>query len=1076
MAIEGNIRIDRSNIAPSTPASSAAREIPGTAGRPEPSDNTGVKFRISNDEIKKIFRNRTEWQNFFTKTGEGQFELTDFEGFMKSKDISSEERLSTLLSFANKYPQQTVDAIEHFFAKIIDDDIATKESQAEYRVRDFKLDWYLELAKLYAAKKDYGASLSWITKIQEYKESKTSAKPKNYYESRFLLADTLAIRALQTKQMNTEEAKALMRKSVTVLLDNFRQLRSGQYGYLTSTSQILLGILAEYRNGFEESFPVLHYADKKDVLAIFGNDQSWKAFFDDNGDLPFLSMLVFKDNAEELIQNSDITPEQKQKLLAAFKANIVDYSYGTDQSITDVYKQMWKIAEPDFNLSPEALVENATTKYNSGYPYYVDNLVAVRSLLAASRYHLGAGELEEAERFSTEAENLIGQVENMSFAKRATSKVLGYLSIFSNGMNNPLNFEIFKALVSDMKSQVEMERHKRGDDTTNFYLKKASNYATRALTLAKAIRDRMNFEFYTGAGWQEKNTYNSILANYLDIKLQSGHRKPVEEELVEYFSHPLHSRLNQEESLWLYNKLFNIQNYLLATSNVSEVVQGKEDKRDVYSCIDGCFNQAYGSITVAWLINNDNKSWSLSCKNFLRAIAKIDSASDSDRPLLLARSYAWLGNLMKWAEEGKTDPAVEQQIIALAKPLAQTEEDKAVSETREGAIIVLYKAAIEQFQKITGKELYLEAEEASTRYQLADLAQGILEDPKIDASDPLRTAAQKITDKENYNNSIETAKAALAEIINKASAPENTHIKDNAIIDYASCVAQNINSLLSSAEAGSAYDEAKNQFEVLVESGEKLPASEELIKYCENSGCKYYYDDKNKTLVVRGKMTADEKTKLKEILTSETAKQAIEVLFNNSQNSLCVNMGKWTIPNTEGAIPPLLTIANALISKPFAENDNNGPITRIKVSEIADMAEAKIFGKYTDISTAPDHVKSQLADIAALRLYVLMGNTPAGEAIPNDKISSIIRTVDGAPIEPLTILAKDSKGIKEVSVSDVFMQQKLQLALASIWLRDKNTALYEKAAEWLNNIREANLNEAFRTNAGKMLDILHTQD
>jgi len=589
-------------------------------------------------------------------------------------------------------------------------------------------------------------------------------------------------------------------------------------------------------------------------------------------------------------------------------------------------------------------------------------------------------------------------------------------------------------------------------------------------------KEEAGSSFYVG-GWEIKKSYFDIVSDYLDILLSSKDKNgnSIQENTREaaqiskgLLADTTFATIIERENPRLYAKIkITAENYM--PSKTDEVISTEPDPLEglgPWDFHDFALSNAFG-LRKIWSERRTAGLWSETTTNLLNVIENPNKkyVSDADRPLLLARSYTWLGNLMKWAEEGETDPAVEQQIIELAKGLAKTEEDKAVAGTREGAIIALYKAALEQFQSITGKELYLEAEEASTRYQLANLAQGILEDTKIEDSDPLRTAAQKITDKTGYNNDIETAKTVLAEIIKKASAPENAYIRDNAITDYASCLAEKINSLLSSAEAGSAYDEAKNQFEVLVESGEKLPASEELIKYCENSGCKYYYDEENKALVVRGKMTPDEKIELKKLLTSETAKQAIEVLFNNSQNPLCVNIGKWTVPSTEGAIPPMLTVANALISKPFGENDNNGPITRIKVSEIADLAEAKIISKYSDLAAAPKEVKAQLADIAALRLYVLMGNTPAGEAIPDDKIASYIKTTnkeDGS-----TAIVIPLKTGKEVEVADVFMQQKLKLALISIWLRNKawTEETLKLAKDWTADIKNNGLNYTFRTYA-----------
>lgn len=1003
---------------------SISREIPIQGVRPVGDTSTAENspITVNSESARKIFGSNTVWEQFTRDLGNNAHAFVDFAGFLKCPEISSEEKMGILAIIPTEHLDAASAVLMDIENKATIQEIETKEAQAEYRQRDFKLDWYFELAKLHAHNGNREKAREYIGLIQNFRQSYTSAKPKNYYESRFFFNDLLRQESISMLNANSHEAELRMRQAAGVLMDNFLILRRLQCGYIASTSQLLLETMNAYTSLFGKPFPTLHYALRSEIEEHFNNDPAWEQFFINPKDGIFLSSIIFKENAPELINASSISDGKKAELLRMYNDNI-------------------------FNYSGEELLDNAIGKYNKGWPYYGDDFIATKALISSAKHAIVSGNTEAAMEQIDKCLELLENISNMGIATKSASYILSFLGVLNSGSSWEL-FRPYQAEAYSVKARASLQQYKSTENTDD--LNKALILSAKALRAINGIKTAANFDFYTSGAWQIRNMYMDILSSHLDILLTSGDIEGAEKIIAEYFRDPLLGTPARREYNWFYSKALNIASYLSLNGLIDADDMPKTPfEMSSIDSLDGCLNDNYGILSNIWLKTKSIGSWKASAINLCSAIDRSEDVMDiQKRSLLLARSYAWLGNLMKWADEGKTDPAVEQQIIELAKGLAKTEEDKAVAGTREGAIMMLYKTALEQFAQVSEKRLYLQAEEASTKYQLADLAQGILEDKE--ASEALKAAAAKTLE----NDFMQEAKSELEGIINAAEIAKEPEIAANALVSYADSLASGISDLLAAGEPEKAHKEATDRFTVMVEAAAKLPKSDTLIEFCDKSGCKFYYNDAEKTLVVRGKMTPEDKAALEIIFTSEADRKAIAALSESSQHSLSVVALGKPVHDKEGSIPALLTVANALISKAFAENDNNGPITRIMVSEIADMAEAQILSKHPDPSAASEAVQAQLADIAALRLYVLMGSTGKDAKIEQEIIDdNVLVKEDGS----LAIVAHNRSvepPVKiEVAVTDEFMQQKLQLALMNMWIWNGRSNA-QTAIEWSKEIKD----------------------
>lgn len=722
-----------------------------------------------------------------------------------------------------------------------------------------------------------------------------------------------------------------------------------------------------------------------------------------------------------------------------------------------------KISNGFWDVGVEGKVNEWTNNFAGNISKYMDYYIAAKTRINFARYCIAESNncpvsqepdlVCEAESAIQEALDVVDEIRNAPRNFKArwflyNSGIFGgirelYKGASGEGSDFIKAFGLYAALGHRVKAVHSLNKQKNEIALADI---------EKAYAEISEKRNDAGSSFYLG-GWEIKEAYFSIISDYLDILLACGDREHADKaaELSSgWLADDTLSATLEEQNPRLYSKIKMIADlYRPEGPSKTGEESGLPKGLGPWDFHDLALSDIFGSRKI-WSDLRTAEAWKETAQNLLNTISNPNKKflPDKDRPLLLARSYAWLGNLMKWAEEGKTDPAVEQQIIELAKGLAKTEEDKAVAGTRKGAIMMLYKTALEQFAQVTEKRLYLQAEEASTKYQLADLAQGILEDKE--ASEALKAAAAKTLE----NDFMQEAKSELEGIINAAEIAKEPEIAANALVSYADSLASGISDLLAAGEPEKAHKEATDRFTVMVEAAAKLPKSDTLIEFCDKSGCKFYYNDAEKTLVVRGKMTPEDKAALEIIFTSEADRKAIAALSESSQHSLSVVALGKPVHDKEGSIPALLTVANALISKAFAENDNNGPITRIMVSEIADMAEAQILSKHPDPSAASEAVQAQLADIAALRLYVLMGSTGKDAKIEQEIIDdNVLVKEDGS----LAIVAHNRSvepPVKiEVAVTDEFMQQKLQLALMNMWIWNGRSNA-QTAIEWSKEIKD----------------------
>ncbi|GEM_PF-5832504 len=737
-----------------------------------------------------------------------------------------------------------------------------------------------------------------------------------------------------------------------------------------------------------------------------------------------------------------------------------------------------KISNGFWDTGFEGFVNRLTDNFMGNISKYMDYYLAAKIRINYARYCIaesGSGSAETEDLTCEAVLQIQDALDVIDDIRSAPNNLKARWAIYNSGLFGGIR-EIYRGATGEGTNFVKAFGlyAALGHRVSSLQNLKKHNYQKALTDIEMAYaeiserREDAGSSFYLG-GWEIKEAYFMIMSDYLDILMSTENNensKKAANLALGWLSDETLSSNLEDQNPRLYTKLQMIaatfgQKMPERTDDFSETQDQPAAGLGPWDFHDFALSDMFG-LRKVWSERRTVGLWTETVNNLLNIMKNPNNlyVADKDRPLLLARSYAWLGNLMKWADEGKTDPAVEQQIIELAKGLAQTDGEKAVAGTREGAIMMLYKTALEQFAEVSEKPLYLEAEEASTKYQLADLAQGILEDKE--ASEALKAAAAKTLE----NNFMQTAMTGLQGIIDSAEGAKEPEIAVNALVSYADSLASGISDLLAAGEPEKAYDEAAKQFTVMVEAAANLPKSDALIEFCDKSECKFYYNDAGKTLVVRGKMTPEDKAALESIFTSDADRKAIETLFISSRHSLSVETLGKTVHDKEGSIPALLTVANALISKAFAENDNNGPITRIMVSEIADMAEAQILSKHPDPSAATEAVQTQLADIAALRLYVLMGNTPAERSITNEEIEVHIKheTKEDGSTAPVISLTIRTSGGKEVEVADVFMQQKLKLALISIWIRN-NTWTKDSltiAREWAGSIEEKGLNAAFR--------------
>lgn len=803
----------------------------------------------------------------------------------------------------------------------------------------------------------------------------------------------------------------------------------------------------------------------------------------------FYNEAVFK-KAEVLYLiglNKGDKSEAKQAIRSAYallKANMdtlmkgqFGYKASYSQKLLDICLRYQRLFEEPLASSEEiegyfreatdisnGFTQNPLDKYTiqEFLPKFADNYIAVRAMLNYADYlSLTDPSSEKAESLYRQALQLIDDIRNSpDFVKqmRSLSQIsLGDMgrALIGSETNYEKGFVSFEALAYLGLSKLYFGRSESTGDET--LIRTGMRELARGFSVINSAKKDLYREFYGGGKWEERQTYYAVITEYVDTLIKHGNRPAAQRVTQEFFHDLLKVNVSDAIALKSFNKLLNAYSYLALTNPETAMPLPEEisDMRNAWEYMDAALNDIYGTANCLWAGTKCPKAWAVSADNLLQTVSRVAEIEDAnDRPLLLARSYAWLGNLMKWADEGKTDPAVEQQIIELAKGLAQTDGEKAVAGTREGAIMMLYKTALEQFSQVAEKHLYLQSEEASTRYQLADLAQGILEEKE--ASEALKAAAEE-TLKGEF---MQTAMTGLQGIIDSAEGAKEPEIAANALVSYADSLASGISDLLAAGEPEKAYDEAAKQFTVRAEAGAQLPKSDALLEFCKKSDCKYYYNDTDKTLVVRGKMTPEDKTELEKIFTSEADRKAIEALFISSRHSLSVETLGKPVHDKEGSIPALLTVANALISKPFAENDDNGPITRIMVSEIADMAEAQILSKHPDTSAATEAVQTQLADLASLRIYIEMGK---GDRMSMDNINKYVSVDDGS------IFVVLSNG-KTMAVTDIFMQQKLQLALIAVWMRTGTLKDHKPVAEqWVAGILDTPKNISFLESANKIV-------
>lgn len=165
-----------------------------------------------------------------------------------------------------------------------------------------------------------------------------------------------------------------------------------------------------------------------------------------------------------------------------------------------------------------------------------------------------------------------------------------------------------------------------------------------------------------------------------------------------------------------------------------------------------------------------------------------------------------------------------------------------------------------------------------------------------------------------------------------------------------------------------------------------------------------------------------------------------------------------TLPaDSVDAIPAKLILANALIAKSFdPENEDEkklGGEVRDKVTKLVGNAEALLDAKYDDFAKAPLEVQAQIADIAALRIYVEMGK---GTGFKIANVDSLVGH-DGKKVH---IKLADNKTL---SINDPLMQQKLQLALINAWMKTGKMTKEQKATTntWINQIGEKTKSAAF---------------
>ncbi|MFA5104254.1 MAG: hypothetical protein WC527_03690 [Candidatus Margulisiibacteriota bacterium] len=726
-----------------------------------------------------------------------------------------------------------------------------------------------------------------------------------------------------------------------------------------------------------------------------------------------------------------------------------EHSIGMEE-IRRIYEKS-KESNGFWDVGFEGFVNKSTNYFGGNISKYMDYYIAAKTRINYSRYCIAVSKSSSTpdEKMRCEAESAIKEtldvVEEIRNAPRnfkarwfiynsglfGGARELGRAT-FGEGSNFVKAFGLYAALAH----KTNADRHIEEKEPAS-----ALEDIEKAYEEISARRKDAGSSFYLGE-WQIKKAYFSVISDYLDTLLLFGdkqHTNIANGKASEWLSDESLSFAIQKEDPRLYSKMKMISDLYKPKASAEEMPERPEPLKGLgsWDFNDLALSDIFGS-RKAWSEQRTEALWTETVNNLLNTIKNPNSLyiPDKDRPLLLARSYAWLGNLLKWAKEDEMDQTTKAKILAMARDLMKqmNPEDTMSSllngiypdkyadintpsfllPEKEDAIFALYKEALAQFRTVKNKSLYLVAEEASTMYQLANLAQGIIDD-KV-SSEELKAEAQEIIN----GKMLENAKITFAKVVMDAKLPTDEPVKNNALTGYANCAAQEVIDVLAKGKAADAFKRAEGYFDVNEENG---------------------------VLSIKTLITKD-------------------------------GEGKDVYPtlptNTIDTVDARLIIANALISKSFdetikAERDRGGEV-RKEVTTIVDQAEKQLLAKYNEEGISQirkDQIANQLADIAALRLYVEMGNTTKGIKISAEQITPIIKIADESTLAPIIPLTIKTKSGEEIVVLDEFMQQKLKLALISVWIWNGATNS-ELAIEWTKEIKEREITNFFVEEADRV--------
>ncbi len=832
--------------------------------------------------------------------------------------------------------------------------------------RDSMLMRYFELAKCYYLQQNYDKAVETAENIREFQYIINTRKPLYYHEATFLIANSYYKKGLEIYNRAKNEQDIQIGKEY---------LRKG------------IGILHQEYSGSAKLNPYRR-AYTSELLEMCSN------YFELTGEEPSYDYTILNETKHVSLDMNEIAKIYEDSVNA-------NASHRKDDPIGMLYYK--------------------TDHFGKRFMRYFDYFIAAKTRINYARYcstyekvfnQSIPKEIPDPNTAIKETFDLVDEVKSAS--KLNLDKMIffhkGFIDTVIDIWNGKQNeFVNAFGLYSAKAHRIKALRYSMADNS-----QKALEEIEKAFNEICTKKNECGSSFYLGE-WEIKQTFFDILSDYLEILMSTKNKdeQMIKDNLIKaaeiskkLLADKTLVKTILEENPRLYTKLLTVaENFDSSKTDATSVAEKVQIERlSPWDFHDVALSDKFGLINI-WMRNKSPKVWAKTAENLLNVIKNPNDifVAENDMNILSARSFEWLGNLLKWSKENQTDKLVKQKIIDFAANYESQSFKtifESISKTKEVAIAFLYLKALEKFGKIPNKPLYLEAEEAITKFQLADLVKRIL-DGTSDKN--MKLFASSLY--ENYNAKMEIAEKIIAEVINKASAQGNEAIKNNVIISYASWIAQeDIAPALSKGDLKNASRIAKEKFTI--------------------------NDD--------GSIT------IRTLKTKDSKGQEIEV----------------KLPNDIETIPLKLLLANAIISDESQEDE----IIRKNLKQLIDNAQKLLENKYQDLTKAPDEIISQIADITALRIYIEMSK---GIDFSLDEVNKLIDYDNNE----VYIKTKENK---KLVITDLLMQQKLQLALIDSWIKTNSLDEDKKkiSLNWIEKILRNPKSDALKQTANNINSFL----